>query len=245
MNPSTPLQTPFRKVKFVMSRQRFIHAAAVLTAAACLVVTAGCGGRSGSDSVATSSASTSGRTAGSPSDHPDPYMYLPKVPSFTLTSETVKDGRPLAKDQLSGIFKVPGGNDTSPQLSWSGFPSGTKSFVVSMIDPQAPTGFGPWVHWVVADIQATTTSLPLGAGVVDSKLLPPGAFQLNADAGTPRYIGGAPPAGSGAHDFTITVLALDVPKTGLTSTSSAALLGFTMTSHTLARATIICPTAAA
>jgi phosphatidylethanolamine-binding protein (PEBP) family uncharacterized protein len=70
---------------------------------------------------------------------PDPYAHLPKVPSFQLTSTSVTNGRPLPLEQLSKMFGVPGGQDISPQLSWSGFPAGTESLVVSMYDPQAST----------------------------------------------------------------------------------------------------------
>jgi phosphatidylethanolamine-binding protein (PEBP) family uncharacterized protein len=59
----------------------------------------------------------------------------------------------------------------------------------------------------------------------------------------PRYIGAAPPAHSGVHDYYITVTALDVPKTGLNAATSGALLGFTIDSHTIGRATLVCPTA--
>ena len=127
----------------------------------------------------------------------------------------MKDGQSLPTAQLSGIFKVPGGTDTSPQLSWSGFPKDTKSFVVSKYDPEAPTGSG-FTHWAVADIPATTTSLPANAGVPKSSALP-------AD---------------------LTVTALDVPTSGVDATASAALLGFTMGSHTIARATLVCRTIA-
>ena len=87
---------------------------------------------------------------------PDPYAYLPKVPSFQLASVSVAGGQPLPAAQMSKMLGVPGGEDISPQLSWSGFPPGTESFVVSMYDPQAPTGSGFW-HWVVADIPAGIT----------------------------------------------------------------------------------------
>jgi Raf kinase inhibitor-like YbhB/YbcL family protein len=156
-------------------------------------------------------------------------------------STTVRNGHPLPRAQLSGIFGVPGGKDISPQLSWSGFPAQTQSFVVSMYDPEAPTGSGFW-HWIVEDIPATTTSLPKNAGALNSTTLPAGASQLNGDAGTPRYIGGAPPPGSGVHDYYITVTALNEPATGLGAATSGALLGFEIDSHTIARATIICPT---
>jgi Raf kinase inhibitor-like YbhB/YbcL family protein len=174
---------------------------------------------------------------------PDPYEYLPKVPGFKLASATVRNGAPLPLAQLSKLLGVPGGKDISPQLSWSGFPKATRSFVVSMYDPQAPTGSGFW-HWVVIDIPGTTTSLPLDAGAADSRTLPAGALQLADDAGLHQYVGGAPPAGSGVHDYYITVTALDVASTGLPATASPAYTGFAIDAHTIARATIICPTAA-
>jgi Raf kinase inhibitor-like YbhB/YbcL family protein len=175
--------------------------------------------------------------------HVDPYRYLRRVPTFAVTSQTVKNGEPLPTAQLSEMLGVPGGTDTSPQLSWTGFPPETESFVISMYDPQAPTGSGFW-HWVVADLPATTTALMEGAGAADSDLLPDGAFQLEADAGTARYVGGAPPAGSGEHDYFITVSALDAARTGLEPGASAAYLGFAIAEHTIARATLVCPTTA-
>jgi phosphatidylethanolamine-binding protein (PEBP) family uncharacterized protein len=71
----------------------------------------------------------------------NPYEFLPKLPSFTLTSESVTDGQALANDQVSGIMGA-GGSDVSPQLSWSGFPEGTRSFAVTVYDPDAPTASG-------------------------------------------------------------------------------------------------------
>jgi Raf kinase inhibitor-like YbhB/YbcL family protein len=174
----------------------------------------------------------------------NPYAYLPQVPAFELTSSTVSDGQPLPLEQFSKLLGVPGGEDMSPQLSWSGFPAETQSFVVSMYDPQAPTGSGFW-HWVAADIPADTTSLPAGAGAADGAQLPAGAFALPADAGASQYVGAAPPPGTGkVHQYYITVTALGVPKTGLDQSASAAYLGFAIGGQTLARATLICPTPA-
>src|SRR5258708_35621658 len=89
----------------------------------------------------------------------DPFARLPEVASFTVSSTTVADGASWSPDQLSGIFGVPGGKDVSPQLSWSGAPAGTKSYAVTVYDPDAPTGSGFW-HWALADIPATVTELP-------------------------------------------------------------------------------------
>jgi Raf kinase inhibitor-like YbhB/YbcL family protein len=219
-------------------RLRVVAAAATLGAgvgAACLL---------GGGSAAASSTPASAKVSGGQTQYrelPDPYEFLPKVPSFHVTSTTVRNGHPLPAAQLSGIFGVPGGKDISPELSWSGFPKAAKSFVVSMYDPEAPTGSGFW-HWIVEDIPATSASLPQDAGVLHSATLPAGAIQLDGDAGTPRYIGGAPPAGSGLHYYYITITALNEPSTGLGATTSGALFNFEIDSHTIARAAIICPT---
>ncbi len=168
----------------------------------------------------------------------DPFARLPNVPSFELTSTTVKEGAPLPPAQMSGVFGVPGGKDVSPQLSWRGAPGGTKSFAVTMYDPDAPTMSGFW-HWAVADLPATATSLPEGAGDDAGRRLPPGAFQLPNETGAARFIGAAPPAGHGPHRYFIVVHALDVEHIGTPPRSTPAILGFHMFGHVLARAVLV------
>lgn len=163
----------------------------------------------------------------------DPYYALPDVPSFELRSSTVADGTPFAEAQYSGVFGVPGGRDISPELTWSGFPDDTRSFIVTVFDPDAPTGSGFW-HWAVGNIPATTTHLVEDAGSESRELLPAGAAAFPNDAGLARYIGAAPPAGSGVHRYHITVTALDVARLDLGSGASPALLGFTAGPHTIA-----------
>lgn len=163
-----------------------------------------------------------------------PYDTLPQLPSFTLTSESVTDGQPLRPDQVSGIMGA-GGSDTSPQLSWSGFPAETRSFAVTMYDPDAPTGSGFW-HWAVADLPVTVTELAAGAG--DGSPLPGGAVTLANDASLKRFIGAAPPAGHGPHRYFIAVHALDVDKLGLPDGATPAYLGFNLFGHAIARAVI-------
>src|SRR3954454_21857367 len=80
------------------------------------------------------------------------------------------------------------GANMSPALQWSGAPANTKSFAVTVYDPDAPTGSG-WWHWVVYNIPGSATSLPRGAGDAQKKLLPAGAVQGNTDFGAAGYGG--------------------------------------------------------
>ncbi|WP_305788324.1 YbhB/YbcL family Raf kinase inhibitor-like protein [Symbioplanes lichenis] len=166
----------------------------------------------------------------------NPFDRLPRVPGFDVTSSAAVDGKPLPLAQHSGAFGIPGGQDVSPDLTWSGAPEGTKSYAVTVFDADAPTMSGFW-HWAVFNIPATVSSLPAGAGSGDG--LPAGAVQLPNDARLPQYIGAAPPAGDGEHRYFITVHALDVEDLGLPAEGTPAYLSFTMAGHTLGRATIV------
>jgi len=165
----------------------------------------------------------------------DPFARLPEAAAFTVTSTTLTDGAPLPDEQMSGLFGIPGGKDVSPQLSWNGAPEGTKSYAVTMYDPDAPTGSGFW-HWAVADLPATVDELPEGAGDDTGSGLPKGAFQVPNDARIGRFIGAAPPAGHGPHRYVFVVHALDVETIGIPTDSTPAFLGFTMARHILGRA---------
>ena len=163
-----------------------------------------------------------------------PYDSLPAVPEFTVTSADVTDGGPLPVAQLAAMSGVAGAEDRPPQLSWSGFPAATRSFVVTMYDPDAPTPSGFW-HWAVADIAAEVTSLAAGE-------LPDGAFHVPNDARATAYTGAAPPPGTGKHRYYIAVSALGVPSVtalGITPESTPAALSFFILQHTLARAVLV------
>jgi Raf kinase inhibitor-like YbhB/YbcL family protein len=157
---------------------------------------------------------------------------------MTLTSTELKEGASIANEQVFKGFGCTGGN-ISPALSWSGAPSATKSFAISVYDPDAPTGSG-WWHWVVFNLPASTTSLPKGAGDVKKKLVPKGAIQSRTDFGAGGYGGPCPPAGDKPHHYQITVFAVDVDKLpdAKNDAASAALVGFDLHFHTLAKATL-------
>lgn len=166
----------------------------------------------------------------------DPYAGLPALPKLTVTSSTIVDGAELPTAQRSGIMGA-GGQDVSPQLSWSGAPEGTQSYAVTCYDPDAPTASGFW-HWAVANIPASVTSLAEGAGDGAPGSLPEGALTLNNDASLARYIGAAPPAGHGPHRYIFVVHALGVAKLDLPAAATPAYLGFNLFGAAIARGAI-------
>lgn len=167
----------------------------------------------------------------------NPYDDLPEVARFEVTSDDVAHGETLPRPQVSGVMGA-GGEDVSPHLSWSGAPEGTKSFAVTIYDPDAPTASGFW-HWAVFDLPASVTELPAGAGAADGSTLPDGATQLKNDGGMVGYVGAAPPAGHGEHHYYTVVHAVDVEKLDVPAEATPAFLGFNLFSHTLGRAVIV------
>ncbi|MGA2485673.1 MAG: YbhB/YbcL family Raf kinase inhibitor-like protein [Roseiarcus sp.] len=156
---------------------------------------------------------------------------------LTLTSSDIKPGARIADEQVANGFGCSGGN-VSPALSWSGAPKGTKSFAISVYDPDAPTGSGFW-HWAMFDIPANVTSLPKNAGDPKATLAPAGAIQGNNDAGTQGYFGPCPPKGDKPHHYHLQVFAVDVDKLDADASATPAVVGFNLHFHTLAKATLI------
>ncbi len=167
----------------------------------------------------------------------DPNWRLPEVPSFELSSPDFGPGDTLPLWARSGIMGA-GGEDRTPTLHWSGAPSGTRSFVLTVYDPDAPTGSGFW-HWAVYNLPGDLESLPADAGNPDAGLLPEGSITLPNDARAERFLGAAPPPGHGAHRYYFTLSALSVPSLDLPAGSTPAYLGFTLRESLLARAQLM------
>jgi len=164
---------------------------------------------------------------------PDPYQLLPQVPSFTLTSNDVADGQPMADSFAHGSV---GGANLSPHLAWSDFPSNTKGFVVSCFDPDAPTPSGFW-HWNLVNIPVSVTELAQGAGEAGNDT--DATFSVRNDYGAKGYGGAAPPGGDRPHRYFFAVHAIDVERLDVTGDVSNAVVAFNLVFHTLARALIV------
>ncbi len=160
--------------------------------------------------------------------------------AMTLTSASFNEGDLLGTDLILSEafgFGCSGGN-LSPQLSWSGAPAGTESFALTCFDPDAPTGSGFW-HWVVANIPADVTSLPLGAGDPASGLMPAGALEVRTDFGKPGYGGPCPPQGANVHRYIFTLHAVGMKSLPVTADTSAAIVGFYLNFNTLEKVSLI------
>jgi hypothetical protein len=166
----------------------------------------------------------------------DPYAKLPAAPGFTLSSSDVADGEPMpARFAFDGA--ADGAENVSPQLSWSGFPDETKSFVVTCYDPDAPTPSGFW-HWILVDLPAGTTSLDTGAGAAGAAL-PGAAFHVRSDWSSKAYGGAFPPDGDRPHRYYFVVHAVDAESLGVDDDASPAVVSFNLIFHTLARAQLV------
>lgn len=167
----------------------------------------------------------------------EPYAALARLRDFaplTLTSPDFVDGGALP---VSAWSSARGGADLSPELMWADAPQGTRSFAVSCFDPDAPTGSGYW-HWAVYNLAADVRGLAAGAGNGEAGDLPEGAITLSNEERTERFIGAAPPAGTGVHRYIFVVDALDVEHLDIPAGATPAILGFNRHFHSLARGII-------
>jgi Raf kinase inhibitor-like YbhB/YbcL family protein len=111
---------------------------------------------------------------------------------LTLTSPEFGEGQ-----MIPAKFTCDGAN-TSPPLTITQIPPGTKSLVLVVDDPDAP--LGTWVHWLVWNIDPETATISAGT-------VPGGAIQGTTSFGKPGYGGPCPP--SGTHRYQFKLYALD------------------------------------
>ena len=152
------------------------------------------------------------------------------VLAFEISSSSVSDGKWDKKYYADKIAGCDGGN-VSPALAWKDPPAGTKSFGLTLYDPDAPTGSG-WWHWQAWNIPATTMSFEEGK-------VPDGITQGKGDVGRTGYLGPCPPPGSGVHHYTFTIFALKVDKLDVDPNASGAFIGYNLNGNALGKAAVV------
>ncbi len=155
---------------------------------------------------------------------------------FTLNSKAIREGERLSQAQVFSGFGCDGEN-VSPALSWSGAPGATKSFAVTVYDPDAPTGSG-WWHWTLFNIPAPVTQLKENAGDPNQPIAPKGSTQGMTDFAKPGFGGACPPEGDKPHRYVFTVYALDTEKLPLDTNAPGAMVGYYLHKHAIAKAVI-------
>ncbi|MCM2349005.1 MAG: YbhB/YbcL family Raf kinase inhibitor-like protein [Bacteriovoracaceae bacterium] len=151
---------------------------------------------------------------------------------FTLKTSSFDPSKTLPN---KFVFNSSGctGDNVSPELEWTGAPETTKSFAITVFDPDAPTGSG-WWHWTVANIPANVTNIEEGAS--NNKKLPAGAIEGKTDYGTSGYGGACPPPGKKAHRYIFTVYALKTDKIDIDKNTSGKDLDNQINANTIAKA---------
>ncbi|MCJ7766643.1 MAG: YbhB/YbcL family Raf kinase inhibitor-like protein [Thiovulaceae bacterium] len=153
--------------------------------------------------------------------------------NFTLESGTLTGQ--LTKAEEFGSFGCSGKN-ISPELHWENPPKGTKSFAITVYDPNAPTGSG-WWHWLVVNIPADAKAIAANASAEHK--LPKGAVETMTDYGFSGFGGACPPKGDKAHAYIFTVYALDTESLDVKDKTDSAQVGYNINAHTIQKATIV------
>ena len=130
----------------------------------------------------------------------------PAQESFQLSSSTFSNDStlPISTILNNSTCSATGaaGYDESPELSWTGVPKGTQSFVVVLYDVTAS-----FTHWGMYNIGGNVTQLPENAGKAGSSY----GLQVENDFGLGQeYDGPCPPANVApdTHKYVFTVYAL-------------------------------------
>lgn len=148
--------------------------------------------------------------------------------AFVLSSPAFTQGQVIPKKYTCD------GENVSPPLQWSGAPAGTRSFVLIVEDPDAPSGV--FRHWAVYNLPPERTALPEGAGA-DA---PPGGLSQGVnDFGHARYDGPCPPPGHGTHHYHFRLAALDTPRLALRPNARVAEIWRAAEPHILAEAELV------
>ncbi len=161
----------------------------------------------------------------------NPFVHAAPAEGFHVSSPEIQ-----ANSMIDKKFEFQGfgcsGENKSPALEWKNAPKDTKSFAVTVYDPDAATGSG-WWHWSVINIPANVTALKSDAGAMGGANLPAGASQVRIDYGVAAWGGTCPPVGDKPHRYIFTVHALKVDKLNIPADATAALAGYMINANTI------------
>jgi hypothetical protein len=153
----------------------------------------------------------------------------PSLAAMTLSSPDIAPDATIAQPH---IYPRCGGQNVSPQLTWSGVPAGTRSLVLTMIDLDVKPAL--WSHWIVVDLPPTVTGLPRAV-----RPLPSPARAVAGNFGDARYDGPCPPKGSGVHRYKFTIWAMPTATTTITPDAKAGAVAADLARHALGSASFV------
>ncbi len=156
----------------------------------------------------------------------------PATAAMRLTSYDITQGATISREQ---VYSNCNGDNLSPELKWSGAPAATKSFALTLYDPDA---HGGWWHWIVFAIPKNQHELKQNAGDPDRTLLPGAAMEGTNDFGSVGYGGPCPPAGDKPHHYIFTLWALNAAKTPFGTDVKGDALEPWLKTHAIATATL-------
>jgi Raf kinase inhibitor-like YbhB/YbcL family protein len=156
------------------------------------------------------------------------------APTPSIAKPAVDAGNPMtietpgwfAGANIPALFTCDGG-DKNPQIRWSKVPKETKSYLLIVDDPDAPSG--TFTHFVMFDIPAESNNLPEGEAEVMR-----GTIGKN-DFGNAKWNGPCPPKGKGEHRYFFRLHALDIEKLGLAEGASRGEVEKKIDGHVLAK----------
>ncbi len=158
--------------------------------------------------------------------------------AFALSSPDKQLTVSIPEMYMAKVFGCHGGN-MSPELTWSGVPAGTRSFVITLFDGDVKDSPSGWWHWVLYNVPGNVTSLPMGAGSERKNLMPAGAVEARTDLGTAAYHGPCPDRGDPPHHYLFTIYALDVPTITVPPGSSGAMVTSMALEHLKGKAVLV------
>ncbi len=159
---------------------------------------------------------------------------MSQAATFSVKSTALEDGGVIPSKYVYNNFGCSGKN-ISPQISWQNAPLETKSFAVTVYDPDAPTGSG-WWHWLVINIPKKYTELSQNFGEKNQFNLADGIMQVRNDFGVFNFGGPCPPLKDKPHRYVFTVYALRAERLDLNEGATAASAGFMINQGVLAKA---------